>query len=82
MLAARSSLINAYRQIEDSPAAVESFYFSRSLAGVFDTTADCRKAFAAVTKEDVIAVAQGFSLDTVYFLDGLLDTEDESNEDD
>ena len=82
MLAARSSLINAYRQIEDSPAAVESFYFSRSLAGAFDTTADCRKAFAAVTKEDVIAVAQGFSLDTVYFLDGLLDTEDESNEDD
>ncbi len=71
--AAKYSLCNAYLQIEDSPAALESFYFSRAMAGVTATSADCRARFAKITREDVVAVARKMALDTVFYLDGLLD---------
>lgn len=79
--AAASSLQNAYRQIEDSPAALEGFFESRAMAGVADSIEDCRHKLAAVTKQDVIAVANGMTLDTVYFLDGLLDNGEEDEYD-
>jgi len=79
--AAASSLQNAYRQIEDSPAALEGFFESRAMAGVADSIEACRQKLAAVTKEDVIAVANGLTLDTVYFLDGLLDNGEEDEYD-
>ena len=66
--AARQSLENAYRQLEDSPAALESFYFGRALAGVSATTAQSRASFEAVAREDVIAIARGIRCDTVFFL--------------
>lgn len=68
--AARKSLIGSYLQLEDRPASLESFWFGRALAGVNDSPADCRKRFAAVTKEEVVAAARRLSLDTVYFLRG------------
>ena len=67
-LAAKKSLENAYRQLEDSPAALESFYFGRALANVPSTLADCRARFDAVTRADVIDVAKRLSCDTVFFL--------------
>ena len=79
--AAKYSLCNAYLQIEDSPAALESFYFSRAMAGVTDSAADCRARFARITREDVVAVAQKMALDTVYYLDGLLDNGEEETDD-
>ena len=72
LASARRSLAGAYRQIEDSPAALESFYFGRMLAGVRDTVEDCRNAFLAVTREEVIAVARAVTVNTVYYLDGTL----------
>ncbi|MBR7098355.1 MAG: insulinase family protein, partial [Clostridia bacterium] len=81
--AAKRSLSNAYRQIEDSPAALESFYFGRALAGVGDSVEHCRQAFLAITREDVIAVAKSIVVDTVYYLDGTLgDGEELDDEDD
>ena len=67
-LAAKKSLENAYRQLEDSPAALESFYFGRALANVPSTLADCRARFDAVTRADVIDVAKRLTCDTVFFL--------------
>ena len=74
--AARSALINAYRQIGDSPAAMESFYFGRAIAGLTQSVRDCREALSSVTREDVIRVAKKVKLDTVYYLDGTLDGEE------
>ncbi len=68
--AARKSVIGSYRQLEDRPASLESFWFGRALAGVSESPADCRERFAAVTRDDLIAAARRLSLDTVYFLRG------------
>ena len=67
-LAAKKSLENAYRQLEDSPTALESYYFGRSLAGIKDSTEECREHIRAVTREDVIRVAKNVQIDTVFFL--------------
>lgn len=72
MDAAKKSLQNAYRQLEDSPMALENFYFGRTLMGVGVTAEDCRRAFDTVTRGDVIRAAEALSLDTVYFLNGTL----------
>ena len=74
--AAKQSLVNAYRQLQDSPAAIEGFYFGRSLAGLEQTPKDCQRAFSAVSREDVIAVAKCVGKNTVYYLDGTLDGEE------
>jgi predicted Zn-dependent peptidase len=80
--AAKQSLVNAYRQLEDSPAAMEGFYFGRSLVRLEQTPEDCRRAFLAVTREDVIAVAKRIRQNTVYYLDGTLDGEERAFDED
>ena len=67
-LAAKKSLENAYRQLEDSPAAIESYYFGRTLFGVKDSLEECRRRFSAVTKEQVVRAAKDILSDTVFFL--------------
>jgi predicted Zn-dependent peptidase len=81
-LAAKKSLQNAYRQLEDSPAALESFYFGRALAGVKSSPEACRAGFAAVEREDVIAVAKRLCPDTVFFLRATGNGEVEEDEED
>ncbi len=70
LAAAKHSLDNSYRTIEDNPHAIEGFYYGRLLEGVDMTVEDCRRYFASVTREQVARVAAGVSLDTVYFLKG------------
>lgn len=70
--AAKKSLLNVYRQLEDSATALESFYFGRALIGSLSTAEDSRRAFAYVSREAVIAAAHKLQLDTVYFLNGTL----------
>ena len=79
--AAKKSLLNTYRQMEDSPSAIESFFFGRMLAGLEGTPEDCRAQITQVSREDVIAAAQTLKLDTVYFLNGTLDPEEDVDED-
>jgi len=67
-IAAKKSLENAYCQLEDSPAAMESFYFGRALAGISTSLRECRECFAAVTREEVSNVAKKLYCDTVFFL--------------
>lgn len=67
-LAAKKSLENVYRQLEDSPAALESFYFGRALAGGTATLEESRKGFESVAREDVINIAKRLYCDTVFFL--------------
>lgn len=70
LAAAKHSLDNNYRTIEDNPHAIEGFYYGRLLENVDMTIDDCRARFASVTREQIAEVAAGVTLDTVYFLKG------------
>lgn len=78
---AKLSLLNSYRQIEDSQNSMESFAFCRLLNGTTDTPVEEMARIAAVTAEDVVAAAKTFVLDTVFFLNGTAE-EGEEEEDD
>ncbi|MBQ8432052.1 MAG: insulinase family protein [Clostridia bacterium] len=82
LAAAKSSLENSYRQLTDSPGAMESFYYGRALLGSTATIDSTRADFAKVTREDVIAAACGLRADTVYFLKGTLEEGGDEDEDD
>lgn len=80
--AARRSLESSYRQVADSTEAIANFYELRAVLGVHQTIEDCCRHFAAVTREQVIAVARKIRLDAVYFGQGTGEyNEDEENED-
>ena len=68
--AAKHSLCNSYRSISDSPALIENYYFCRSEFGVACSLGECMERIRAVTLADVIRMAASVRLDTVYFLSG------------
>ena len=82
--AARKSLINAYRQLEDSPADLENYYYGRLLAGCRVSLRECREGFAAVTAGEVARAAGRLQTAVIYFLEGTRDAgggeEDEDEE--
>ena len=80
--AAKRSLCNAYRQMEDSPVSMERFFFGRSLCGVSRSLSDCRRAIEAVTREEVAAFARTLRLDTVFSLHATEDGEVNDDEED
>ncbi len=65
-----SSLLNVYQQLGDSPAALEGFYFGRSVAALKQTPQDCCALFSRVTRRQVIAMAKRLSPEVIYFLKG------------
>lgn len=81
--AAKKSLENAYRQVEDSPGGLENYYYGRALAHSEDSLEDRRQAFARVTREDIVRLARTLTTDVIYFLEGTLagGEEDEDDED-
>ncbi len=76
---AKKSLKNAYSELNDSPAALEGWYLTRRLSGLDDTHDEVCGRFMAVTKEDIVRIAQKIELDTVYFLEGTLTGEGEDD---
>ena len=81
LLAAKKSLENAYRQLEDNPTALESYYLGRALYDTNTSLAECRDGFARVTREDILRVCAKMTTDTVYFLNGTAAAEGEEAED-
>ena len=79
--AAKKSLENGYRQLLDSPGAMETYYYGRSLLGVETSLELCRERIRGVTREAISTLAQRLVLDTVYFLDGTLEGGDCYEED-
>ena len=69
---AKAAVINDYRELEDSPSAIESWYTSRLAAGRSDSPAEAAENVATVTKEDVVRIAQRIKKDTVYYLEPTL----------
>ncbi len=68
MDSAKSSILNAYREIEDNPESIESWYLGRMLAELNDSPAEASEQIKKVTKEEIMSVAEGISLDTVYVM--------------
>ena len=66
--AAQKSMANAYRQLSDSPSAMEVYYLGRALAGVSISPEECSARIATLSREDVIRVAKGMRIDTVFVL--------------
>ncbi len=64
---AKLSLENSYRQLPDSPAAMESYWFWQDHRRMLLPTEQLSRLMA-VTCADVVRAARKFILDTVYFL--------------
>ena len=72
LASAKKSLVNAYKELSDSPAGLIAWYLTRSFAGRSDSPDDVIRQVVSATKEDIIASAKRLSPDTVYFLKGSL----------
>lgn len=67
---AKDSLINKYKEIEDSPSAIIDWYLRRGIIGIVDSPDLASLAISFLTKEQVVKAANEIYLDTVYLLDG------------
>ncbi|MCL2081070.1 MAG: insulinase family protein [Oscillospiraceae bacterium] len=63
-----SLIVNELKSVNDSPAALESFWQSQSVYDLCNTPNDWITAVLNVRKEDVLRVAKGFKLDSTYCL--------------
>lgn len=75
---ARLGLINSYEELSDRAAGLENWYIGRLLEKVDETPETTVKKIEAVSKQDVIALANKITLDTVYFLNGTLKGDDQN----
>lgn len=66
--AAQQSMANAYRQLSDSPSAMEVYFLGRALAGVSISPEEGSARIASLTREDVVRVAKQMMVDTVFVL--------------
>ncbi|CAM2889487.1 pitrilysin family protein [Paenibacillus sediminis] len=70
MIQTKAMISNALREIEDSAFEMIAFDFNRQLSGKERSTSELLEQVQRVTVQDVVAAAQTFELDTVYFLKG------------
>ncbi len=74
--AAKISLANSYKQIYDSPYDLRSFYSNRAFFGFSETPEELNGHIAALTKEDVVSVAQSLVCDSIFYVEGALAEEE------
>ena len=74
---AKRSTVSGLLQMHDSPSAIEAFKFRRFLAGVEESPEAVAEKINAVTKEEIVAVANKIRFDSVYFLCGNGEGEDD-----
>lgn len=79
LCAAKKSLIHWHRQMFDYPQELFAFYSTRALFGIDATPEEYMRRFESVSAEQIADIARGVRLDTVYFLKGTLDGEEESD---
>ena len=66
--AAQKSMANSYRQLSDSPSAMEVYYLGRALVGVSVSPEEGSARIASLSREDVVRVAKQMQIDTVFVL--------------
>ena len=79
--AARTALFDHTRQMEDSPSAIDRFYFNCAVSGVVCSTEEWQESLDAVTREEVARLAGEMTVDTVFFLHPTRAGEEEEDED-
>ena len=78
---ARKHCSGQLRAVPDSPGALEEFYFSQTLKGLDYGPAEFAELCEMTERADILSVARGIELDSVYFLHGSTDEEEEADED-
>lgn len=68
--AAKLSVANSFRTMADSPAYLENWYITQAFDGAVLSPQEAAEAAEKVSKEQVVACANGVALDTVYLLTG------------
>lgn len=67
--AAKLSLSDEYRSIDDSLYGIESYYLGQLLAKTDKTPAEMAKRIKEITKDEIIKAFENVTLDTVYCLE-------------
>lgn len=70
MTAAREALLSSLRSVQDSPGAIENYYFTAALSGMCFTREGYMEAVEKVTLGDIVQCANSLTLNTAYFLKG------------
>jgi len=65
---ARGAIVHALKGLGDNPAALAGWYLPNVLIGQVKTPTEVMKELEKVTLDDVVRVARGITLDTVYTL--------------
>jgi predicted Zn-dependent peptidase len=79
---ARKHCASSLRALTDSPGALEEFYLSQTLKGLDYGPAELASLCEMVSRADVLSVAAGIELDSVYFLHGAAAADEEEGESD
>ena len=66
--AARSSLIQTFVSMNETPATRETFYLSQTVYDTYKTPEQTARELRAITREDICRVARLVHLDTTYLL--------------
>ena len=78
--AAKRTIISGILQMSDNPSAIEAFKFRRFLAGVCENSDDAIEKINQVTRDEIIAASKKVRFDSVYFLCGEGEEEEEYDE--
>lgn len=77
---AKRTIISGILQMSDNPSAIEAFKFRRFLAGISESSEEAIEKVNKVTRDEIITVAGKVKLDSVYFLCGEGEEEEEYDE--
>lgn len=81
LIAAKKTMAHALRQIYDYPSDLISFHANKAIFGIETTPEYFAERYAAVTLDEIVAVASKIKLDSVFFLEGTLDGDGEEDND-
>lgn len=68
--AAKKSLLNGYRQIEDNPYDLQSYYANRAFFGFCEDIELAKSKIISVTVDDISNIAAETVCDSVFFVEG------------
>ncbi len=74
---AKREITNTFRAIFDQPSSLQNYYLGTCIDKIDYSIDEYLTAVNAVTKEEIIAAANGLTLDTVFFLEGTEQEDDE-----
>lgn len=82
LVSSRKYVTGNLRAVSDHIGLLEDFYFSATLQGLDCTPEELAVLAESVTKEEVVAIANSVECDTVYFMKGLPESEEEAAHED